>query len=56
MQLASLIKWPIVRHIRYFIMLKRVNQHYEMWSEAGYLPVNADRDYAHLNKIWQGLA
>lgn len=47
-------RWPIVRHIRYFILLYRVNRHYDRWANAGFLPVNADRDYAVLDKIWRG--
>lgn len=45
---------PIIRHIRYFYLLYRVNRHYEMWMELGSLPVNAGRDYAVLDDIWQG--
>ena len=48
--------WPIIRHVRYFILLYRVNRHYEMWMEIGYLPVNADSDYRHLDAIWRGEA
>ena len=47
-------RWPIVRHVRYFYLLDRVNKHYEMWMHLGMLPVNADRDYAVLDKIWRG--
>jgi hypothetical protein len=47
-------KLPIVRHIRYFIGLYRVNRHYDMWLELGYLPVNAKSDYAVLDAIWRG--
>lgn len=45
---------PIIRHIRYFVTLYRVNRHYDMWSEFGYLPVHANRDYAALDPIWRG--
>ena len=45
---------PIVRHIRYFIELYRVNRHYEMWAQLGSLPVNAEHDYAVLDAIWCG--
>jgi len=48
--------WPIIRHVRYFILLYRVNRHYEMWMQIGYLPVNADSDYRHLDAIWRGEA
>ena len=47
-------RWPIVRHIRYFRLLYQVNRHYEMWMHMGFLPVNADRDYAILDAIWRG--
>ena len=49
--------WPVVRHVRYFIQLYRVNRHYEMWmEEIGCLPVNAAVDYEHCDAIWRGEA
>lgn len=45
---------PIIRHIRYFYLRYRVNQHYAMWGALGSLPVYADRDYAVLDQIWRG--
>ena len=47
-------RWPIIRHVRYCIGLYRVNRWYAMWSSVGYLPVNADKDYAVLDRIWRG--
>lgn len=49
-------RWPIIRHIRFFWLLRQVNRHYEMWMHMGALPVYADRDYAVLDKIWAGEA
>lgn len=46
--------WPIIRHIRFFCLRYRVNQHYDMWQSVGMLPVHADRDYAVLDQIWRG--
>jgi hypothetical protein len=45
---------PIIRHLRYFYLRYRVNQHYDMWAEVGMLPVHAHRDYEVLNQIWRG--
>jgi len=47
-------KLPIIRHIRYLCLLRRVNQHYALWRSMGYLPVNADYDYAVLDRVWRG--
>jgi len=47
---------PIIRHIRYFVGMYRVNRHYEMWAAMGCLPVNAESDYAVLDAIWRGEA
>jgi hypothetical protein len=47
-------RWPIIRHIRYFVLKHRVYRHYHMWYELGYLPVNAQHDYDILDKIWRG--
>lgn len=49
-------RWPIIRHIRWLILLYRVNRHYAVWLELGYLPVHADQDYAHLERIRRGEA
>lgn len=49
-------RWLIVRHIRYFVGLYRVNCWYDDWYALGYLPVHADRDYAVLDEIWKGNA
>jgi len=45
---------PIIRHIRYYYLMFRVNQHYAMWAELGMLPVNAQSDYDYLDAIWRG--
>lgn len=45
---------PIIRHVRYFIGLYRVNRHYEGWRKLGYLPVHVEHDYAVLDRIWRG--
>jgi hypothetical protein len=46
--------WPGIRHIRYFVLLYRVNRHYEGWMKLGYLPVHAHLDYDRLDAIWRG--
>ena len=48
-------KWPIIRHIRYFRLRRLVDRHYEHWQRLGYLPVNRDKDEAHLLRVWEGL-
>ena len=45
---------PIIRHVRWWLGLTRVNRHYAMWQSLGYLPVNADSDYQVLDMIWRG--
>jgi hypothetical protein len=47
-------RWPIIRHVRYFIWRYRVNRHYALWGTIGYLPVHSGSDYAVLDKIWRG--
>lgn len=47
-------RWPIIRHVRYFIGLYRVHRHYAIWASMGSLPVNIDHDYAVLDAIWRG--
>jgi hypothetical protein len=47
-------KLPIIRHIRYFLHLWAMKEHYAFWTRMGMLPVNRDRDYAQLDKIWKG--
>lgn len=45
---------PLIRHVRYFWHLWRVNRHYEMWASLGQLPVNRSMDEAALDAIWRG--
>jgi len=48
-------RWPIIRHIRFFYLRYKVNQHYDMWREAtGALPVHIQKDYDVLDAIWRG--
>jgi hypothetical protein len=49
-------RWPIIRHIRYYVAMYRLNRHYEMWMSFGYFPVHADSDYAVADAIWRGEA
>jgi len=54
---ADMKRWPIIRHIRFFYLRYRVNQHYDMWREmTGALPFHIQRDYDHLDRIWRGEA
>jgi hypothetical protein len=48
-------RWPVIRHVRFFWLRYKVNQHYDMWMQLyGALPVNIDKDYAILDAIWRG--
>ena len=47
-------RWPLIRHVRYFYLRFRVNQHYARWSSLGALPFNAGHDYEVLNQVWRG--
>jgi hypothetical protein len=47
-------RWPIIRHIRYFINVYRVNRHYDEWRKLGFLPVHIARDIEALDEIWRG--
>lgn len=49
-------RWPIIRHIRWWKLRRKVHRHYDMWSELGYLPVNAHIDDEVLDKVWRGQA
>lgn len=49
-------RWPIIRHVRWLVLLCRVNKHYAVWLDLGYLPVYAQQDYDHLDRIWRGEA
>lgn len=48
------LRLPIIRHVRAIVATKRINDHYEMWAQIGFLPVNADYDYAVRDAIWRG--
>lgn len=44
-------KLPVIRHIRYFIVMYRINRHYETWAKMGFVAVHAQSDYEHANRI-----
>jgi hypothetical protein len=47
-------RWPVVRHIRYWLAVGRVNRHYDLYLSIGMLPVNAQSDYGVCDAIWRG--
>lgn len=47
-------RWPIIRHVRYFIWSWRVERHYDNWAALGFFPVKRDSDDAVLDAIWRG--
>jgi hypothetical protein len=47
-------RWPLVRHVRYFVHVYRMNKHYDFWRSLGYLPVNIEHDEKILQDIWDG--
>lgn len=49
-----MIRWPIIRHFRYFVLARRVEQHYRVWAKVGFLPVYRDNDQRVLDAIWRG--
>lgn len=50
------MRWPIIRHVRYLWHLWWVNEWYYEWQRMGYHDLNAEHDYAHLDRIWRGEA
>jgi hypothetical protein len=49
-------RWWGIRHVRWFILAWRVEQHYQMWRRIGYLPVHRHHDEDQLDRIWRGEA
>jgi hypothetical protein len=47
-------RWPLIRHVRWLILARRVEQHYRLWASLGMLPVNRHHDDAVLDAIWRG--
>jgi hypothetical protein len=45
---------PIIRHVRYYVNLYRVNSWYATWNSVGYLETH-DFDRRCLNQIWRGI-
>ncbi|MCA0404902.1 MAG: hypothetical protein LCH39_01955 [Proteobacteria bacterium] len=48
------LKWPVIRHVRYWITIYRINRHYDFYRSFGFLPTHAEQDYAEAEKIWRG--
>ena len=45
---------PIIRHVRYFLYLLRVERHYAMWNSLGRWPAYRGEDDIILDAIWRG--
>ncbi len=45
---------PIIRHVRYCIVMYQINRHYDQWRAMGAIPWNAHEDYAIADRIWKG--
>lgn len=45
---------PIIRHVRYFVTMYRINRHYDQWASFGAIPWRASDDYEVANRIWRG--
>jgi hypothetical protein len=54
MEMPEMKRWPVIRHVRYFCLIYKVNRHYAEWQQLGYFPVNARYDYDVLDKVWRG--
>ena len=45
---------PIIRHVRYYVTMYRINRHYDMWASMGAIPWGAGEDYKIADRIWKG--
>lgn len=45
---------PIIRHIRYWVTMYRINRHYDEWVAMGAIPWGATDDYKEAARIWHG--
>ncbi len=48
-------RWPVIRHVRYWLLLCRVSQELARYGEHAYLIVNLE-DAELLGRIWRGEA
>lgn len=45
---------PVIRHIRYYVTIYKINRHYYICRSMGMIPWYAGDDYAEAQKIWEG--
>ena len=45
---------PIIRHVRYYVAIYRINQHYAFYQQLGMHSGNAKYDYRIADMIWRG--
>lgn len=45
---------PIIRHIRYYITMYRINRHYDECAKMGMIAWGAREDYEIASRIWRG--
>lgn len=47
-------RWPIIRHIRWFLLARQVDKHYWYWRRMGYHLTSRALDDAALDMVWRG--
>jgi hypothetical protein len=48
-------RWPVIRHIRYWLASYRVHRWAQLWGQGGVgLGWPNPSDLAHLDRIWTG--
>lgn len=49
-----MLRWPIIRHIRYLWLAWQFHRWTAIWETHGYFP--NENDIEHLRRVWKGEA
>jgi hypothetical protein len=47
-------RWPVVRHVRYWLLYRQLKPEVEYYARTGYVPFEIARAWAILPQIWSG--
>jgi hypothetical protein len=48
-----MLRWPIIRHIRWFVLMWRFQRWMSVWAKLGY-PIPQRSDLEYLDRVWKG--
>lgn len=49
-----MMRLPVIRHIRWFVLNFRLQRFLNQWASAGFLRIPSQADLDYLDAVWRG--